>query len=59
MRIVLNWFLAYTRLDLNKVCEMSEKLGREDYHNVYDTTDKIERPFDMHYCGRCGKQFVI
>ena len=55
-----NWFLAYTRLSLDAVCEMSDGLDMDaDYHNYTDTADKVPHPFDRHECERCGKHFFI
>lgn len=53
-------FLAYFRLDLEAVCEMSEgRLPESDYHDWKDST--LGAPWHMttHYCKRCGKAFTI
>lgn len=50
-------WLAYWRIAY--VCEMSEDLGLNDYHDYYDST--IPEPWHMykHVCRKCGKEFTI
>lgn len=54
------WFLAFFRLDLNVVCEMSR--GRDlynDYHDYPDTEDGVPWHMTELKCNRCGKGFCI
>ncbi len=52
--------LAYFRLDLNAVCEMSQDRGLDDdYHDYPDSTTPEPLHFHIHTCKRCGKQFTI
>lgn len=53
-------FLAYWRLDLDMVCEMSRgRLPEADYHDYPDSL--LGEPIHMyvHHCRRCGKAFTI
>jgi aminoglycoside phosphotransferase (APT) family kinase protein len=54
------WFLAYYRLNLTAVCEMSA--GRALHADFHDWKDSaLGHPWHMttHYCKRCGKAFTI
>lgn len=54
------WFLAYFRLDLDAVCEMSRGRGRHnDYHDWPDSRTKAPWHGWTHVCERCGKKFTI
>lgn len=54
------WFLAFFRLDLNVVCEMSRGRGfYDDYHDYPDSEDGIPWHMTELKCKRCGKEFCI
>ena len=56
------WLLAFFRLDLNAVCEMSRGLGLyDDFHDYPDADrpDLIPWHFTELTCKRCGKRFCI
>lgn len=60
MRRLWRWFLAWMRLDLKLVCELSK--GRsmwDDYHDYPDTKDGDPDHFSILKCARCGKSFLI
>ena len=59
MRLFWRWFLAWSRLDLTAVCEMSQDQGLFDYHDYRDSTVGEPWHFYPHTCKRCGKQFEI
>lgn len=50
-------FLAVTRFNLRVVCEESEKLGRQDYHDCDDSDAAEPWNWVNLTCRRCGKQF--
>jgi|GEM_PF-4890107 len=53
-------FLAYFRLDLAMVCELSKGRGEyNDYHDHPDSTLGWPAHFYRHTCKRCGKRFCI
>ncbi len=53
-------FLAYWRLDLNAVCELSKGKGLwDDYHDYPDGQFKFPWHLAIHTCERCGKEFCI
>lgn len=52
--------LAYWRLDLGLVCELSRGLPEDaDYHDFPDSLLGHPWHFYTHTCRRCGKQFTI
>lgn len=54
------FFLAWTRLSSEAVCEMSTGRGlNDDFHNYRDSS--VGQPGNgyTHTCERCGKRFVI
>lgn len=54
------WFLAFFRIDLAAVCEMSKNRGpHDDYHDYPDSTTPEPWHFMEHTCKRCGKRFYI
>lgn len=57
MRRLWRMFLAWARLDLTAVCEMSE--GMHEFHDYPDGTIKEPIHFHNYTCERCGKQFCI
>lgn len=67
LRNLWKYFLAWSRLDLNLVCEMSKGHNEfNDYHDYPDSTciDPYTgkgQPwhFMTHVCKRCGKEFII
>ena len=53
-------FLAYYRIDMAAVCEMSAgRLPELDFHNWKDSTDGAPWHMHLHTCRRCGKKFTI
>ena len=50
-------FLAFHRLDLRAVCEMS--CGKRDYHDYPDNDPPVPMHFHEMTCRRCGKKFTI
>jgi hypothetical protein len=50
-------FLAFYRLDLAAVCEMS--CGKRDYHDYPDDEHSEPWHFVELTCRRCGKKFYI
>jgi hypothetical protein len=61
MRSLWKRLLAYWRLDLNAICEMSRGRPEDaDYHD-YPDSDNGSKPwhFYTHRCARCGKEFII
>jgi len=59
VRRLWRWFLAWTRFDLNLVCELSKSMGDVDYHDYHDDPDGIPVHFGFLYCKRCKKRFLI
>jgi len=60
MRHIWKFFLAYFRLDLAAVCEMSK--GRDEYNDFHDYRDSVVGgPWYLtrHVCKRCSKLFRI
>ncbi len=56
----LRRILAYWRLNLDAVCEMSRgKSLIDDYHDYPDSTIGYPAHFYVHTCKRCGKAFTI
>ena len=53
------WFLAYFRLDLDAVCELSRGMGDHDYHDYVDDIHGQPDHFVHLTCIRCGKKFRI
>ena len=52
-------FLAFSRLSLGLVCEMSRGMGHVDYHDYPDSIEGEPWHFCLLTCKRCGKQFTI
>lgn len=52
-------FLAFYRLDLDVVCEMSHGKGLVDYHDYPDDIHGKPYHFVTLTCKRCGKAFTI
>lgn len=52
-------FLAFYRLDLRLVCEMSKSKGKIDYHDYPDDIHGVPCHFTELECKRCGKKFTI
>ena len=59
IRRAWRWFLAWTRIDLDLVCELSRGKGLVDFHDYPDSTAGEPWHFYTHTCARCGKQFTI
>lgn len=54
------WFLAFFRLDMEAVCEMSRGRGLyDDYHDYPDTDARYPWHMAELRCKRCGKKFSI
>jgi len=54
-----HWFLAFFRLDMRIVCEMSSGLPLNcDFHD-YPDDDLGPLHFHTLHCKRCGKGFTI
>lgn len=54
---IWKWFLAYFRLNMKAVCEMS--VDGKDYHDYPDGEIKEPIHFHLYTCERCGKKFYI
>lgn len=52
-------FLAWTRLDLDAVCDASLRCGLVDYHDYPDDWHGEPWHFVPLQCRRCGKVFVL
>ena len=59
MRRFWRWFLAWMRLDLELVCELSKGKGHIDYHDYPDTAEGYPGHFEILKCRRCSKEFTI
>jgi hypothetical protein len=60
MRRLWRRFLAWTRIDLDAVCELSRGLSEDgDYHDYPDSVIGEPLHFYTHTCKRCGKRFTI
>jgi hypothetical protein len=58
MRQLWRRFLAYYRLDLTAVCEMSD--DDHEYHDFPDDADFRQPVHGYSYtCERCGRKFII
>jgi hypothetical protein len=54
------WLLAFFRLDLDAVCEMSRGKGEyDDFHDYPDSIDGVPWHMATLTCKRCGKRFSI
>lgn len=60
MKHAWRWFLAYYRLNMAAVCEMSAgRLPELDFHDRHDSTTPVPWHQFTHHCKRCGKAFTI
>lgn len=59
IRRAWRWFLAWTRIDLDLVCELSREKGYVDFHDYPDSVEGEPWHFIALTCKRCGKQFTI
>lgn len=60
MRRLWRLFLAYFRLDLGAVCEMSRGRGMsDDFHDYPDSWTPEPWHMYTHHCRRCQKAFLI
>lgn len=60
MRRFWRWFLAFFRLDMDAVCELSAGRGLyDDYHDYPDDIFGEPYHFTTLQCVRCGKKFTI
>ena len=59
MRRLYRHVLAFFRLDLDAVCDLSLQMGPYDYHDFDD--DFLGEPCHFVYlqCRRCGKLFMM
>lgn len=51
-------FLAWSRLDLDAVCDLSLRMGEADYHDYPDDWHGQPEHFTRLQCRRCGKEFL-
>ena len=56
---LLKLIIAFFRLDLNVVCEMSKGRGHFDFHDYRDSDLGAPWHFIPPQCVRCGKTFHI
>lgn len=60
LKLPFKYIIAFLRLDLRTVCEMSA--GKGLYNDFHDYPDD-EQGFPLHFvalkCKRCGKEFYI
>jgi hypothetical protein len=60
MRYLWRVFLAFFRLDLDLVCELSRGKGLyDDYHGYPDSDFGYPMLLQPHRCVRCGKHFYL
>ena len=53
------YLLAFFRIDLNVVCEMSKDKGHYDFHDYPDDIYGEPWHFYLMTCKRCGKRFYL
>ena len=51
--------MAWTRIDLDAVCDLSLGMGEIDYHDYPDSFEGEPWHFATLTCKRCGKRFTI